>query len=81
MTGDKDKNQYILLADLTTMGIAMAISIILGLSAGIFIDNRFGTEPLYTLLLLFCGIIAGFRIMYKVARRYLNEENKHDQNG
>ncbi len=73
-----DKNTYLLLADLTTMGIAMALSIVLGLMLGIYLDARFGTEPLYTLLLLFAGIVAGFRLLYKNYMRYFREVTKDD---
>ncbi|MEA3223087.1 MAG: AtpZ/AtpI family protein [Thermodesulfobacteriota bacterium] len=72
---DKDKRRiYLQVADITTMGFAMVISIILGLVVGMYIDNRFGTEPIFTLVLIFCGILAGFRIMYKTYTRFFKEK-------
>lgn len=72
---DKDKRRmYLQVADITTMGFAMVISIILGLVVGMYLDNRLGTEPIFTLLLIFCGILAGFRIMYKTYIRFFKDE-------
>ncbi|MCD6569517.1 MAG: AtpZ/AtpI family protein [Deltaproteobacteria bacterium] len=72
---DKDKKRmYLQVADITTMGFAMVISIVLGLFGGMYLDNRFGTEPIFTLLLIFCGILAGFRIMYKTYMRFFKEK-------
>jgi len=76
---DKDKkNMYLTVADLSTMGFAMVISIILGLVAGLYLDNRFGTEPIFTLILIFGGILAGFRIMYKTYMRFFSEDSSDE---
>ena len=71
---DKEKKKmYLTVADLSTMGFAMVISIVLGLVAGVYLDSRFDTEPIFTLLFIFGGILAGFRIMYKTYMRFFNE--------
>lgn len=67
------KKMYLTVADLSTMGIAMVLCIVLGLAAGFYLDRTFGTEPILTLVFIFGGILAGFRIMYKTYMRFFNE--------
>ncbi|HDP25075.1 MAG TPA: AtpZ/AtpI family protein [Deltaproteobacteria bacterium] len=79
MGNDKDKkNLYLSVADLSTMGFAMVISIVLGLVIGLYLDNRMGTEPIFTLLFIFGGILSGFRIMYKNYMRFFRENKPDD---
>ena len=73
MNDKEKKKMYLTVADLSTMGFAMVIAIVLGLVAGIYLDNRFDTEPIFTLLFIFGGILAGFRIMYKTYMRFFSE--------
>jgi F0F1-type ATP synthase assembly protein I len=68
------KKMYLTVADLSTMGFAMVLSIVLGLVGGFFIDSRLGTEPIFTFVLLFVGIMAGFRMMYKTYMRFFSED-------
>ncbi|MEA2102568.1 MAG: AtpZ/AtpI family protein [Thermodesulfobacteriota bacterium] len=75
---EREKKPYLMIADLTTMGIAMVLSIVLGLALGVYLDGRFGTEPIFTLLFIFGGILAGFRIMYKNYMRFFNEDKQDD---
>jgi len=79
MAEDKEKKKmYLTMADLSTMGFAMVLSIVLGLVAGVYLDRRFGTDPIFTFVFLFGGIMAGFRMMYKTYMRFFNEENPKD---
>jgi F0F1-type ATP synthase assembly protein I len=71
------KRMYLTVADLSTMGFAVVLSIVVGLFVGLVLDNYFGTEPLFTLLLIFGGILSGFRIMYKGYMRFFNEEKQN----
>jgi F0F1-type ATP synthase assembly protein I len=82
MGDDKEKRKiYVTVADLSTMGFAMVLSIVLGLFAGVYLDNRFGTDPIFTFVFLFGGIMAGFRMMYKTYMRFFKEENPEDKSG
>jgi len=74
MNDKEKKKMYLTVADLSTMGFAMVIAIVLGLIAGLYLDTKFDTEPIFTLLFIFGGILAGFRIMYKTYMRFFNEE-------
>jgi ATP synthase protein I len=81
MTDDKArkerKKMYLTVADLSTMGFAMVFSIVLGLIAGFYLDRYFGTEPIFTFIFLFGGIMAGFRMMYKTYMRFFSEEKSN----
>ncbi|MGC9323894.1 MAG: AtpZ/AtpI family protein [Desulfomonilia bacterium] len=79
MSSDKDKKKmYLTVADLSTMGFAMVISIVLGLAGGLYLDSKLGTEPIFTLSLIFLGILAGFRFMYKTYMRFFSEDKEHE---
>lgn len=71
------KKMYLTVADLSTMGFAMVLSIVLGLVAGFFLDSHLGTEPIFTFVFLFGGIMAGFRMMYKTYMRFFSEDKSH----
>ena len=82
MAEDKEKRKmYLTMADLSTMGFAMVLSIALGLIAGVYLDHRFNTDPIFTFVFLFGGIMAGFRMMYKTYMRFFKEENLEDKSG
>jgi ATP synthase protein I len=80
MNDREKKKMYLTVADLSTMGFAMVIAIVLGLVAGLYLDTRFGTEPIFTLLFIFGGILAGFRIMYKTYMRFFSEGKSDGSN-
>jgi ATP synthase protein I len=55
----------------STVGMAMALSIALGAGIGYYLDKFFGTGPWLTLVFLGFGIAAAFRslyILYKKAK-------------
>ncbi len=77
---DKEKKKmYLTVADLSTMGFAMVLSIVLGLVAGVYLDRRFGTDPIFTFVFLFGGIMAGFRMMYKTYMRFFSEDKSGEK--
>ncbi len=82
MADDKDKERrkmYLTVADLSTMGFAMVFSIVLGLLAGSYLDNKFDTAPYLTFIFLFGGIMAGFRMMYKTYMRFFSEDKSGEK--
>ena len=48
----------------STVGMAMALSIALGAGIGYYLDGFFGTRPWLTLVFLGFGIVAAFRSLY-----------------
>jgi ATP synthase protein I len=49
------------MAYFSSIGLQLALSIFIGLFAGIYLDRRFDTSPWLTLVGLLMGIAAGFR--------------------
>lgn len=49
------------LAYYSSLGLQVALSIFIGLAAGVYFDRKFETSPWLTLIFLGFGIAAGFR--------------------
>jgi ATP synthase protein I len=58
-----------LIARVSSMGLAMAIAIVLGFGAGLMVDNHFGTAPWGFLIGLVVGVVAGFRNLWIIGKR------------
>ena len=68
---DKDaKQSAIQLAYASSIGIAMAAVIFGCFFLGTWLDRKLETEPCFTFLLLLLGILAGFRNLYLLVKRY-----------
>ena len=68
---DDTKKMFRTLGFLSTTGIAMGLSIVLGFLIGYYLDKKFDTEPWFFIIFMIFGIVAAFRnlyIMYKKAK-------------
>lgn len=67
----KETKKYIkLLAVVSTMGISMALAIVIGIAIGIYLDKWFKTKyPWFFLIFMVLGIVAGFRNIYVIMKR------------
>jgi F0F1-type ATP synthase assembly protein I len=54
---------------LGTVGIQLAVSIIIGFLIGLGLDRWLDTRPLFMLLFIFFGVAAGFLNIYRVAMK------------
>lgn len=66
------KEMMKLLADFSTIGMAVAFSIFVGVGIGYFLDHKvFGgrTSPWFTLIFLGFGVAAAFKNLFTMARR------------
>ncbi len=54
-------------------GIAFTVAILMGVGAagGVALDRRLGTKPVFSLVLLFCGLAAGAWYAYKALMEML----------
>jgi ATP synthase protein I len=68
------KRTVIQMASVSSIGIAMALTIFGCFFLGRWLDRQLGTEPYLTLLFLLIGIAAGFRNMYVLIKRYLKND-------
>ncbi|MBN1402741.1 MAG: AtpZ/AtpI family protein [Anaerolineae bacterium] len=62
------------------MGLTAASLVILGLVAGRWLDDRLGTDPVASILLILAGAIAGQLAIYRLAMRSsraLSSEGRH----
>jgi len=57
------------LAFLSTVGLAMALSIAIGAFIGYHLDEYFGTRPWFSYIFLALGIAAAFRSLYVLYKR------------
>lgn len=57
------------LAFLSTIGIAMALSITMGAFIGYYLDEWLGTRPWFSYIFLGIGIAAAFRSLYVLYQR------------
>ena len=61
------KKKYSAIKDLayySSLGFSVALSIFIGLFFGVWLDKKFGTSPIWTLVFLGLGIVAGFRNLF-----------------
>ncbi|MBN1493632.1 MAG: AtpZ/AtpI family protein [Candidatus Omnitrophica bacterium] len=63
MRGDNIAEYLMLISQL---GFTMVWTILVSFAAGYWIDKRFTTSPLWTIVFLILGIAAGFWTVYKI---------------
>jgi ATP synthase protein I len=72
---DKDsKKMYLQLANVSSVGIAMVLTILGCLFLGAYLDRAFETGNKLTIIFLLIGISAGFRNLYVIAKKYFPDQ-------
>lgn len=66
---EETRKSLTLLARVSTMGLSFALSIVIGLAAGFYIDKWLDCAPWGFFIGMGMGIVAGFRNMYIIAKR------------
>lgn len=64
--------------EVTSVGLAMGISMLLGLWVGRSLDKFFDTSPWLTVIFLFFGIAGGFRNMYVSMKKHMEGTKMED---
>ena len=76
----EDKRQlYKSLGFLSSVGISLVASILIGLAMGIYLDKWLDTQPLFTLIMLLIGVISGFRNVYILTTRELKRQQLEEE--
>ncbi len=63
------------------LGLEMALSVIIGLVIGAFLDKRLKTGPWLTLLFLVLGFAAGLRSLVRAVLKSQKEMNNEEKSG
>lgn len=76
---NEDKRQlFKSLGFLSSIGISLVASILIGLAMGYYLDQWLETRPMFTLIMLVIGIISGFRNVYILTNRELRRQQLED---
>lgn len=63
----------------SSVGISLVLSTFVGLAMGYGLDSLFNTSPWLTIIFLLLGIIAGFRELFRMARKQDNGPDTKDK--
>lgn len=66
---EKDRKLLRVIGTLSTVGITLVVSTVIGYYMGFYLDKLFGTSPWLTVVFLMFGIAAGFKNLFTAARR------------
>lgn len=64
---------------LSSVGISMVASTLIGLGMGWWLDKKFDTNPWFTLIFLGLGIVSAFRNVYILTAQELRRQNRDTQ--
>ncbi len=64
------------------VGVASLLIVLVSVFGGLWLDNQFGTKPMFTAGLVLAGIPITIVVMYRIARRSIARitESKSDTN-
>jgi len=62
-----------------TLGIEMGLSLAIGLGIGYVLDHRFKTSPIFTILFIIFGLVAGMKRLYTLWKRIEKDERNDNQ--
>jgi F0F1-type ATP synthase assembly protein I len=77
---DKEtRRSLIQVANISSMGIALGVTIFGCFFIGVYLDRKFGTAYFFTFLFLLIGILAGFKNIYGLIKKSLGDEKPVDK--
>ena len=78
-TAAQRRELYKSLGFLSSVGICMVASVLIGLAMGYYLDKWLGTEPWLLLIFLGFGIASGFRNIFILTDRELARQKREAQ--
>jgi len=79
MGGNKKRELWRQLIDASAVPLNLVAATFVGFAIGYGLDKLFGTSPYLTIIFLVLGVIAGFRELFRYARRMEREDDKKDK--
>ena len=70
------KEMFSALMTYGTLGLEMGISLAVGLAIGFFLDRRFGTSPVFTIVFMMFGLAAGMKRLYSLWKKAEREDER-----
>ena len=61
-------------ASYSTLGLEMGLSVAVGVGIGYYLDKWLKTEPWFLIIFIIFGVAAGFRRLYRAAKRLQKED-------
>lgn len=74
---DNDRKLVRMIGVLSTVGLTIVFATVIGLFIGLKLDGWLGTSPWFSGLFLLLGIFAGFRNLFKYAKKSQTELDEH----
>lgn len=80
MTEKQDRKAFFReLGQYSALGLEMAVSVVIGLAVGYYLDDWLGTGPWLTVVWLAIGFAAGVRSLYRAAKRSGRDLEKDEE--
>mgnify|MGYP001613740404 CR=1 FL=1 len=76
---EKDRRLFRLLGSLSTVGITLVATTVIGYYLGKYLDGFFGSSPWLTILFLLFGIAAGFKNLYDQTKKIQDLDDAPDR--
>ncbi len=73
--GEEKKDYLRWLGVLSTVGINIVATTVIGFLIGYWLDSLLGTKPLLLIVFLILGIIAGFRNLFHILSRVTKDKD------
>jgi F0F1-type ATP synthase assembly protein I len=70
--GPEDRKSWVQIATVSSLGIAMAISLMVGVLGGYLLDRYLGTKMFFWIGLVI-GILAAYRSLWTIYDRYIRD--------
>ena len=70
-----NRRRLAVLLQLVGIGWYVGLSIVLGIGGGLWLDNRVGTLPIFTLLGLLLGLVVAFYGMYRMVLPLMRDQD------
>jgi ATP synthase protein I len=79
-TPDQKKEGFLAFMTYGTLGLEMGLSVAIGLAIGYFLDSRFNTKPVLSIVFLLFGVAAGMKRLYASWKKAEREDERRDNN-